>query len=102
MQDSDELWSKIHHAVRSDFLITSQCFIEWKGLVAGHGYIVKDFVLITKDDGSEIRLVKVKNPWKTIGDATYKTSSHGDWTGSFSKNDTASWTADIKKKAKFD
>jgi len=53
-------------------MITAACFIEWKGLVAGHGYIVKDFFSITNADGTQVRLVKIRNPWKQIGDTSFK------------------------------
>ena len=74
------------HAIVENHLVTASCFIDWKGLVAGNGYIVKDFVKALGPRG-DIRLLKVKNPWKTIGDPSYKDSSHGDWTGRYSKSD---------------
>jgi len=52
VQSVDEIWSSINNAVRNDYMITAACFIEWKGLVAGHGYIVKDFFSITSADGT--------------------------------------------------
>jgi len=36
-----------------------------------------------------------------MGDPSFKGSSHGDWTGRFSKDDKKSWTDALKKKAKF-
>lgn len=102
MQSVDEIWSSINNAVRNDYMITAACFIEWKGLVAGHGYIVKDFFSITNGDGTQVRLVKVRNPWKQIGDTSFKQSSHGDWTGDFSRDDAKSWTEVLKKKGKFE
>ena len=82
-------------------MITTACFIEWKGLVAGHGYIVKDFVKVMNADGTSHKLVKLRNPYKTIGDVSLKGSSHGDWTGQFSKDDTKSWTDSTKTRAKY-
>jgi hypothetical protein len=41
----DEIWSSVNNAVRNNYLLTAACFIEQKGLVAGHGYIVTDFVI---------------------------------------------------------
>lgn len=60
----DEVWNSISNAVRNNYLVTSACFIEWKGLVAGNGYIVKDVILVQDTDGKKIKLVKVRNPWK--------------------------------------
>lgn len=69
--------------------------------MAGNGYIVKDFLRVFTPEGLEVRLVKVRNPWKQIGDPSFKGSSHGDWTGKYSKEDD-SWTPFLKEKAKFD
>lgn len=48
----DEIWSSVNNAVRNNYLITAACFIEQKGLVAGHGYIVKDFVVAKDANGN--------------------------------------------------
>jgi hypothetical protein len=74
-------------STREDNMVTAACFNDWKGLVAGHGYIVKDFTVYTGDKGESIKLLKVKNPWKLIGDPSFKDSSHGDFTGRFSNDD---------------
>jgi hypothetical protein len=60
----DETWNSVSNAVRNNYLVTSACFIEWKGLVAGNGYIVKDVKQIQDADGKIIKLIKVRNPWK--------------------------------------
>ena len=60
----DEIWSSVNNAVRNNYLITAACFIEQKGLVAGHGYIVKDFVVAKDANGNEVNLVKMRNPYK--------------------------------------
>jgi len=65
VQSVDETWASVNNALRSDYMLTAACFIEWKGLVAGHGYIVKDFLSVVSPDGSSpVRLVKVRNPFK--------------------------------------
>lgn len=99
MQSIDELWSSVNNAIRNDYMVTAACYIDFQGLVAGQGYIVKDFVSVAQPDGSQIRLLKVKNPFKLIGDETI---NHGDWDGKYSKNDPSSWTPALKKRAKFD
>lgn len=78
-------------------MVTAACYIEWKGLVAGNGYIVKDFI-----NAGGYYLVVLRNPWKQIGDANYKGSSHGDWVGRFSKEDNATWTPELKAQAFYD
>jgi len=97
----DEIWSSVNNAVRNNYLITAACFIEQKGLVAGHGYIVKDFVVAKDANGNEVNLVKMRNPYKQIGDTSFKGSSHGDWTGKFSKSDSQ-WNDDLKARTKYD
>jgi calpain-7 len=56
------------------------------GLVPSHSYAVLDVYSV-----SGKRLLKIKNPW-----ARYK------WTGAFSRNDTASWTAELKAVTGYD
>lgn len=83
-QTSEELWHNIVNAITNDFMITAGCFTEWAGLVAGHGYVVKDFITVKNGDEAELKLVKVKNPWKLIGDTSIPGSSHGNWMGKYS------------------
>jgi hypothetical protein len=71
-QSVEELWMSITNAIRHEYLITSACFIEKTGLIAGHGYIVKDFIVGKDSSGEEVKLVKVKNPYKLIGDQSLK------------------------------
>ena len=92
----EDVWMSITNALRHEYLITSACFIEKNGLIAGHGYIVKDFVVGKDSSGEEVKLVKVKHPYKLIGDPSLHGSSHGIWTGQFSIFDTVSWTNDLK------
>lgn len=84
LQQPEEIWMKIKNALDNDFMITAACFNEWNGLVAGHGYIVKNYTVIKSSDGNEIKLVKVRNPWKLIGDTSISGKSHGAWTGKYS------------------
>jgi len=90
------------NAIRNEYLITTACFIEKNGLIAGHGYVVKDFVVGKDSSGEDVKLVKMKNPYKLIGDPSLAGSSHGIWTGQFSSQDTTSWTPELRKQAKFD
>lgn len=62
---------------------------------------MKDFLQATDGNAQTVRLIKVRNPWKSIGDPTFKESSHGDWTGKYSRDDTTSWTEHLKALAKF-
>jgi hypothetical protein len=75
-------------ALENKYMITAASFAEWNGLITGHGYIVQDFLKINGQDGQEIRLLKMRNPWKPIGDPLIKGTSHGDWVGKYSRNRT--------------
>lgn len=77
----EDVWMSITNALRHEYIITSACFIEKTGLIAGHGYIVKDFVVGKDSTGEEVKLIKVKNPYKLIGDPSFQGSGHGIWTG---------------------
>lgn len=88
-EGTDQTWIRLTEALSNNYLVTAACFIDNNGLVGGNGYIIKSFI---KANGE--RLLKVKNPWKTIGDPTYKDSSHGDWTGRFSSRDE--WPEDLR------
>lgn len=98
----EEIWMGLTNAIRNEYMVTSACFIEKNGLIAGHGYIVKDFVVGKDSSGEEVKLVKVKNPYKLIGDPALQGSSHGIWTGQFSAQDTTSWTPELKKQTKYE
>lgn len=101
-QTVEEIWMSVTNAIRHEYLVTTACFIEKNGLIAGHGYVVKDFIVGKDASGDEVKLIKVKNPYKPIGDQTLKGTSHGAWTGQFSSLDTTSWTPELKKLTKFD
>lgn len=98
----EEIWMSLTNAIRNEYLITTACFIEKNGLIAGHGYIVKDFVVGKDSSGEDVKLVKMKNPYKLIGDPSMTGSSHGIWTGQFSAQDTTSWTPELRKQAQYD
>lgn len=50
-QSPEELWANILDAFENEYLITAASFNEWNGLIAGHGYIVKDHLMIKGQDG---------------------------------------------------
>lgn len=91
LQSPEEIWMSVTNGLDNNFMITTACFNEWNGLVAGQGYIVKGYIKLQGPEKNEIRLVKVKNPWKLIGDPTLSGKSHGDWKGKFSTN-SKSWS----------
>jgi hypothetical protein len=69
----------LSYSIHNKHLITAACFNDWKGLVGGNGYIIKGFGYIDGPNGKKVRLIKVKNPWKTIGDPNFTDMSHGDF-----------------------
>ena len=55
------------------------------GLITNHAYSVIDTVVLTKPNGEEFHLVKLKNLWGT-------NEWHGDWS-----DDSPKWTKDFKQ-----
>lgn len=55
------------------------------GLVTGHAYSIISGLEVTLDDGSSVKLLKVRNPWGT-----------GEWTGDWSDSSRL-WTSSVKK-----
>ena len=92
----------VNNALRKRYLVTTACFVDRLGLISGQGYIVKDYLQVRTPEGQKIRLLKIKNPWRPIGDPSSKDSSHGEWTGPYSNSDKKSWNPQLKKLAKFD
>ena len=97
---TDELWDSLSLNLRKQHVITAECFNEFQGLQAGQGVIAKSFVKYTYPDGTVIRLLKVKNPWKKCQD-NGKDCQKAEYKGRFSSKD-ALWTDDIKQKAGFE
>lgn len=60
------------------------------GLVDAHAYTLIGAHEIKKDDRVE-RLLKIRNPW-----------GFKEWTGAYSDNDDANWTADLKAELNFE
>jgi len=96
---NEEVWGHLKLAFDESFMVTSACFIEWNGLIGGQGYVVQGVYEIPVSGGETVKLVKVRNPFKQIGDTSLLDSSHGDWTGKFSSGDSQSWDFDLKQKA---
>jgi hypothetical protein len=63
-QSVDEMWISLSMNLKQNFVITAACFVEHSGLLPGQGYIAKDVVKFKKADGKQVRLLKMKNPWK--------------------------------------
>jgi len=82
VQTTDELWDSLSQNLRANFVLTTACFVEYNGIQPGQGYIVKDFVKVKNDDGTILRLIKMKNPWKQ-SDSGPKSV----YTGKYSKSD---------------
>ena len=80
LQTIDELWDSLSQNLRTGFILTTACFVEYQGLQPGQGYIVKDFVKVHNSDGTILRMIKMKNPWK-------KGDNSKGYTGKYSKSD---------------
>jgi len=88
VQSSEEIWGNVKLAMEKNYMITAQCFIDYKGLVAGHGYIVQG---ITQLNG--VNLIKMRNPFLIVsGSSLAETNSNNaDWTGEYSIGSSV-WT----------
>ena len=91
----EELWDKIQNAKNNNYPMTagtpsrnSIMFLDFVGLVYGHGYTVID--IFSLNTGKEkVKLIKLKNPW---GNREFS----GDWSD-YSKK----WTPYLKKQCNF-
>ena len=75
-------------------MITSACFIDYNGLISGHGYIVKEIISVSDN----LNLVKIRNIFSQVGDSDPK---YGQWKGKYSMADKKSWTPQLKKAANY-
>ena len=94
-QTVEDTWDVIHAATQSDYIVTAVCDVEHNGLLPGYGYVIKNSVEMKNKDGTNLRFVKIKNPWKE----TENTKKKG-WTGAFSQKDKF-WTNENKEKVSF-
>ena len=85
--DREELWGKILHASKNDYIMTTALppreGATDSGLVVGHEYTLqwgKEVEL----DGQVVRLLKIRNPWGSI-------NYTGDW-----GKDSSLWTEELK------
>jgi len=69
--------------LKSDFIITAACFVDHKGLIQGQGYIVQSFKTFKGENGKEIRLIKLKNPFKMSENVKQKEN----WLGKYGHKD---------------
>ena len=86
-----ELWEIIENSFKKNYVLTSGTYnaaYGLKGLVPGHDYTLVNAFNID-DDGENIKLVKLKNPY---GDSEFT----GDWSDYSDK-----WTPELKEKCDF-
>lgn len=61
-----------------------------QGMISGHAYALLSHYELTTEEGEEVKLLKLRNPW-----------GQGEWTGDWSDN-SEKWTEDLKEKVKFE
>ena len=76
-------------------MVTAACYNEWNGLVAGHGYIVRNVYSMKRSDGTETHLIKMRNPFKMP-------EGQQPWTGRFAFQDSHGWTEELKQHVSID
>lgn len=64
-------------------------------MLSGYGYIVTGFRELKNKNGEDVRLLKLKSPWKRTD------PKKEEWTGPWSKNDS-SWSPELKTQAGVD
>jgi hypothetical protein len=97
---TEELWDSLALNLRQQHIITAASFNEFQGLQPGQGVIVKSFTKYTDPDGTVVRLLKVKNPWKRCADGC-KDGQKTEYTGRYNNKDRA-WTDALKQQAGFE
>jgi hypothetical protein len=86
----DELWAQLTVNLKKKHVITASCFNDYQGIQAGSGLIVKGFYSLRRGDGTMIRLLKLKYPWKNHEGNNFL------YKGKFGPQDK-SWTDEVKK-----
>lgn len=79
------MWQTIYEANQKDYIMTATCNQAVYGLTAGHAYTLYSAVMVD-DDGKQVKLVQVRNPWGLEG-----------YTGEWNDKDPR-WTADLREK----
>lgn len=84
----DEFWAKLKRCKEMNYVMmaASQGQGEEQGLIKGHCYSLIRVEEIQLEDGQEVRLCLLRNPW-----------GRGEWTGAFSDNDLV-WTEKLREK----
>jgi len=72
------------HNVKGDTVNNSE------GIVQSHCYSLLDVHEVTDEDGGDVRLMKLRNPW-----------GHKEWTGDWSDSSDM-WTDELKEQLKFE
>jgi hypothetical protein len=97
-----DIWDKIEIANLQKYLICSSSWgddattdlnYEKSGLIMNHAYTVMNTYIITDDEGKEIKLLKIKNPW-----------GHKEWKGDWSDEWLGwnqSWLEEFKNEIDF-
>ena len=84
-QTDEDMWSTIYEANQKDYIMTATCTSAIHGLTAGHAYTVYSAVMVD-DDGKQVKLIQVRNPWGLEG-------YNGEWSDGDSR-----WTKDLREK----
>ena len=79
------MWQTIYEANQKDYIMTATCSNAVYGLTSGHAYTLYSAVMVD-DDGKQVKLVQVRNPWGLEG-----------YTGDWNDKDPR-WTADLREK----
>ena len=92
--ENKNLYDLIVDSVQKGFIVVSDItdtedsnidYLSKMGLVTNHSYMIVDTVVLKNPNGTEVKLLQIKNPWGT-----------NEWLGDWS-DDSRKWNDDFKK-----
>ena len=93
--ENNNLYNLIEESLNKNYIIVSDItntedtnldYLSQMGLVTNHSYMIIDNIILKNPNGTEVKLLKIRNPWGT-----------NEWLGDWS-DDSRKWNDDFKKK----
>ena len=93
--ENNNLYNLIEESLKKNYIIVSDItdtedtnleYLSQMGLVTNHSYMIIDTIILKNPNGTEVKLLKIRNPWGT-----------NEWLGDWSDESTK-WNDDFKKK----
>ena len=93
--ENNNLYNIIEESLKKKYIIVSDItdtedtnleYLSQMGLVTNHSYMIIDTIILKNPNGTEVKLLKIRNPWGT-----------NEWLGDWS-DESRKWNDDFKKK----